>query len=82
VRTVRERGAEGNEEGRRAIQTGGRERKRENGDGRESRNKNRINGPSYHARWAIKYRRKYPLAVRSLGHPRGIYSPRDIYYLR
>lgn len=29
----------------------------------ESRNKNRINGPSYHARWAIKYRRKYPLAV-------------------
>jgi len=37
-----------------------RERERQR---RESRNKNRINGPSYHARWAIKYRRKYPPAV-------------------
>lgn len=40
-------------------------------------NKNRINGPSYHAQWAIKYRRKY-LLVASSSHPWNLLSTTSI----
>lgn len=39
--------------------------------------KNRINGPSYHARWTIKYRRKF-LLVASSSHPCSLLSATSV----